>query len=106
MYRQPTGTGNALKLPLPQDAWMIFRFDNHEVIRLDLEPGSSIENHTNEWRIVFYVVSGAGELNVEGITHNLKAGQFIAVEAGLNRFWKNTGEKLLELLVIKTEDKN
>jgi len=104
MYRTPTDTSNALKLPLEQDAWMIFKFDNHEVIRLDLEPGGSIKNHTNDWRIVFYVLRGEGTLNVEGINLRLGSSQAIAVEAGLRRFWHNSGNKKLELLVIKTQN--
>jgi quercetin dioxygenase-like cupin family protein len=103
MYNQPTDTGSALKLPLDQDAWMLFRFHNHEVIRLHLAPGTSIANHTNDWRIVFHVLGGEGTLDVEGTIHHLGEQQSIAVEAGKERFWKNPGKQNLELLVIKTE---
>ncbi|MEN8157303.1 MAG: cupin domain-containing protein [Bacteroidota bacterium] len=102
MYQNPTDTGNAMKLPIAQDAWMLYRFDNHEVIRLHLDPGRSIDNHINDWRIVFYLLGGEGTLDIEGKKHTLSAGQSIAVQAGLNRFWHNTGEQKLELLVIKT----
>lgn len=103
MYQKSTDTGKAAKLPIRQDAWMMFRFDNHEVIRLDLEPGDAMENHTNEWRIVFYVVAGEGTLNITSTDHILVTGQAIAVKPGLERFWKNSGTEKLELLVIKTE---
>ncbi len=36
----------------------------------------------------------------EGEDHGLKAGQAIAVEAGLERSWQNNGDTRLELLVI------
>jgi quercetin dioxygenase-like cupin family protein len=103
MYKQVTDTGSATKLPLDQDAWMLFRFPNLELIRLHLAPGTSIENHTNEWRIVFHVLRGEGTLNVEGSTFSLGEEQSIAVEAGKHRFWSNPGKQDLELLVIKTQ---
>lgn len=103
MYHNPTDASNAVKLPLDQDAWLLFRFDNHEVIRLHLRPGESIDNHTNDWRIVFFVIGGKGTLNVEGNSFYLATGQSIAVKAGMKRFWNNTGDLPLELLVIKTE---
>ena len=34
MYLNPTGTENATELPISQDAWMLLRFDNHELIRI------------------------------------------------------------------------
>jgi len=104
MYQTPLHTGNAKKLPLPQDAWLMYSFENHEIIRLDLKPGDSIDNHVNEWRIVFYILEGEGILNVEGNDFHLSSNQTIAVEAGLNRYWKNTGRDTLQLLVIKTKE--
>jgi len=103
MYKKVTDTGSAMKLPLDQDAWMLFRFPNLELIRLHLSPGASIENHTNEWRIVFHVLRGKGTLDVEGSTYTLGEEQSIAVEAGKHRFWSNPGQQVLELLVIKTQ---
>ena len=103
MYNRPNTTDSVLKLPIEQDAWLLFRFDNHEVIRLHLAPGSSMKNHINEWRIVFHVLRGEGILDVEGSTYILGGEQSIAVEAGKSRFWSNPGKQVLELLVIKTK---
>ena len=99
---QVTDTGSAMKLPLDQDAWMLFKFPNLEIIRLHLAPGRAIENHINEWRIVFHVLHGKGILDVEGRIFNLGEQQSIDVEAGKHRFWSNPGKQDLELLVIKT----
>ncbi len=82
----------------------MFSFSNHELVRLHLAPGSSMENHINEWRLVFYVISGEGVLDVEGSTYDLAEQQSIAVEAGKHRFWSNSGKKDLELLAIKTRE--
>jgi len=103
MYQKVRHTENAARLALPQAAWLFYQFDNHEIIRLDLEPEEAIDNHVNEWRIVFYVLEGSGILNVEGRDFQLRSNQTIAVEAGLNRYWKNTGASSLRLLVIKTQ---
>ncbi len=105
MYSNPTDTSNSMKLPMDHDGWLMFRFDNHEIIRLDLQPRASIENHTNDWRLVFYVLRGEGTLNIHGETFLLAEGQSIAVQAGKERFWHNTGSVKLELLAIKTKDK-
>lgn len=103
-FLKPTGTEDAKKLPIDQDAWMLFKFENLEMIRIHLEAGTAIENHINEWRIVFYLLQGEGDLNVEGEIHHLKAHQSIAVEAGKERFWSNPGGEQLQLLVIKTRE--
>ena len=103
MYNRPTNNENATKLPLDQDAWLLFRFDNQEVIRLHLAPGASMENHINDWKIIFFVLRGAGSLNVEGRVFEMEQEQSIAVEAGKERFWSNTGVQAMELLVMKSK---
>jgi len=92
MHQKPTSTDTAKKLPIDQDAWLLFNFDKLEVIRLHLAPGESMENHINEWRIIFFVLRGAGDE------------QSIVVEGGKERFWTNREDRTLELLVIKTRD--
>ena len=104
MYNRPTNNENATKLPINQDAWLLFSFDQLDVIRLHLALGASMENHINEWRIIFFVLRGAGSLNVEGKVFDMGQEQSIAVEAGKNRFWSNTGDQPLELLVIKSRE--
>jgi quercetin dioxygenase-like cupin family protein len=102
MYNLIKDNSSSAKLPLEQDAWILFKFPNLELIRLHLEPGSSMENHTNDWRIVFHVLRGEGTLVVEESKLTLGEQQSIAVEAGKRRFWSNPGNQDLELLVIKT----
>ena len=104
MYNRPTNKENATKLPIEQDAWLLFGFDQLEVIRLHMAPGDSMENHINEWRIIFFVLRGTGSLDVEGEVFNLGPEQSIAVEAGKNRFWSNKGAQSMELLVMKSRD--
>lgn len=42
MYLHVTGTENAKKLPLDQDAWMLMQFGNHELVRIHLDPEQAI----------------------------------------------------------------
>ena len=95
-------TNKAQKLPIPQDAWLMFQASNHEIIRLDLKPGECIEKHSNDWRIIFYVLEGSGKLTINDEVLILKAQQQIVVEPELLREWKNEGDLVLKLLVIKT----
>ena len=104
MYLKSISTENATKLPIRQDAWMLFSFENHELVRLHLDPGEGMENHINDWRIVFYVLRGYGSLEVEGIEYKLEEEQSIAVQAGRQRSWTNIGNQTLELLAIKTKE--
>ena len=66
MYQKLTSTDTATKLPIAQDAWLLHRLEKLEVIRLHLAPGASMENHINEWRVIFFVIRGSGSLDVEG----------------------------------------
>lgn len=104
MYQKLTVAGNAKKLPIPQDAWLLFQADNHEVIRLDLKPGVGIEKHAIDWRIIFYVLEGNGSLTIGDEKFSLKAHESVAVQPGLMREWQNDGDQLLKLLAIKTRE--
>lgn len=104
MYHQAIDTGAAEKLPLSLEAWKLFSFDNHEVLRLDMNPGDSMDKHTNDWRVIIYVLEGTGVVNIEGVDHPLSAHQAVAVAPGINRFLSNTGKVTLKLLVNKTKE--
>lgn len=102
MVPKLTDTQNAQKLPIPQDAWLMFQAPNHEVIRLDLKPGETVDKHANEWRIIFYILEGSGRLSIEDEGFTMVPHQVIAVEPGLMREWQNIGDRVLKLLVVKT----
>ena len=104
MYHQAIDTRAAEKLPISLEAWKLFSFDNHEVLRLDMNPGDSMDKHSNDWRVIIYVLEGTGVLNIEGVDHPLSAHQAVAVAPGINRFLSNTGEVTLKLLVNKTKE--
>ena len=102
-YMKTSSIETATKLPIEKDAWLLHRLEDLEVIRLHLDPGLAMEKHINDWNIVFFVLRGSGTLDVEGEVFKLAEAQSIAVEAGRERFWRNTGDEALELLVIKSK---
>ena len=105
MYHKLIHTDNSKKLPIQQDAWLIFKASNHEIIRLDLKPGEGIEKHIIDWRIIFYVLEGSGMITIDKEDISVTAHQTIAVEPGRVREWQNDGHCTLKLLVIKTREK-
>ena len=104
MYQKLTEIETAKKLPIPQDAWLMFQAVDHEIIRIDLKPGEGIEKHPNEWRIIFYVLEGSGLLTIEDEQISMTANQSIAIAPNLLRKWQNDGDHILKLLVIKTRE--
>ena len=102
MVHKLTETQNAQKLPIPQDAWLMFQAPDHEIIRLDLKPGEIVDKHANEWRIIFYILEGSGGLTIVDEEITVAPHQVIAVEPGIMREWQNIGDRVLKLLVIKT----
>ena len=105
MYQKLIDKDYLKKLPIPQDAWLIFQASNHEIIRLDLKPGEEIKKHVNDWRIIFYVLEGSGRITIDKEDISMTAHQTIAVESGRVREWQNDGHCTLKLLVIKTREK-
>ena len=102
MYHKSTIIENATKLTIAQDAWLLLKFKNPELIRLYQAPGETMENHIHELRPLFFVLRGSGTLEMEGELFQMEAKQSIAVKSGRERLRKNTGDAAMEILAIKT----
>lgn len=63
-------------------------------------PGGRSPEHTEPWAHLFYVVSGAGTLDVEGRTAPLRAGTVAPISAGQRHSLVNTGTDDLVMLVL------
>ncbi len=92
---------DAPKVPFNLDGHILFRSEKLELIHLSLPPGEEIAVHANPSDVVFFVLSGSGELEVEGEVTGVVADSAIFVEAGRMRSWKNRSGNPLRLLVIK-----
>jgi len=62
--------------------------------------GGSSPPHVEPWAHVFYVLSGSGEVTVEGEVTQVRAGSVSPIAAGQSHSFRNTGTDSLEMLVI------
>lgn len=92
---------NSEKLDLDIDAWKIQENDINSLIRISLNPDELVEPHINENTVIFYVLSGSGDLSINEQVLHLEAHDSIEVAGGIERGWTATGSSKLELLVVK-----
>ena len=89
------------KLDVGFDAWKIQENEKTALLRISLKPGESVEAHVNNFTVVFYVLSGSGDLTIDQETFSLQANDSIELAGGAERSWTVTGPGNLELLVVK-----
>jgi len=66
-----------------------------------IPPGASIGNHHHEAdEEYYYIISGKGEMTLDGETHAVSAGDITAVFPGGSHALMNTGQCDLRVLVI------
>ncbi len=75
--------------------------ENLEFVKLTIEPGKEIAPHAMPMKVIFYLISGQGELYFDGELYIIEQGTIIECETKKERGWKNIGDDILELLVIK-----
>lgn len=77
--------------------------ENRDFVHLTIQPDGGIAAHSMPVSVAFFVVAGEGEIDIDGETLRLNAGDMIDVEQGKNRSWHNAGEDELKLLVVKSK---
>lgn len=92
---------DAEKVPIHIDARKMCVRPDVELIHLNFSPGETLEKHANPFDVIFYVVEGTGELEVEQTKKRISPDTAIEVPANVMRGWKNTGSGNLRILVIK-----
>ncbi len=75
--------------------------ENLEFVKLRIEAGNEIAPHAMPIKVIFYLVSGQGELYFDGESYIIEQGTIIECESQKERGWKNIGKEILEVLVIK-----
>lgn len=95
----------AERVPINIDARKLCVRNDVELIHIDFLPGETLEKHANPFDVIFYVVEGSGELEVENEKKQIAKDSAIEVPAGVMRSWKNTGPGNLRVLVIKALNK-
>lgn len=72
-----------------------------EVVELELKPQGVIDAHALPINVVFYVISGNGEIIIDDELLSTQVGDVIEVKANKQRGWVNNSDKTLRLLAIK-----
>lgn len=96
---------NAERVPIQIDARKLCVRPDIELIHLNFAPGESLEKHANPFDVIFFVVEGSGELEIEEEKRQIGKDSAIEVPADLMRGWKNNGKDNLRILVIKALNK-
>ena len=83
------------------NALKLFSDEAVEIIHLTLLPSDKIELHKNSLDVIFYVLEGKGELQVEHEKCHIEKGSCVEVKKDLDRSWENIGDTPLCLMAIK-----
>ena len=85
------------------DGWHLVREADLSVIQERVPPGAGEVRHRHRRaRQFFYVLTGAAELEVEGVVHRLTPGEGLAVAPGDAHRLRNPGPAALTFLVTST----
>jgi quercetin dioxygenase-like cupin family protein len=96
-----TSYENASQVRFDIEAKKMFSNNKVELIKLSIKPGEEIEIHKNSFDVIFYVVSGKGDLTIELEKVEVCSNSTVFVNQNSLRGWRNNSENYLELLVVK-----
>lgn len=77
------------------------RFNECEFVKLIIKPGGTIEPHSLDMPVTFYVISGTGTLELDDKVLETVKGDLLSAAPGQERMWKNICQENLIVLVIK-----
>ncbi len=83
----------------PADGW-----DGWVMRLFDIGPGGHTPRHAHDWPHINVVLSGRGELYLDGDDHALEAGSYAFVPAGLVHQFRNAGAETFSFVCIVPEE--
>jgi quercetin dioxygenase-like cupin family protein len=89
------------RVPFKLDGRKLFTSEMLEIIHLTLQPGESMDAHTQPMDVVFFVLEGTGTLSIGVESIVVGENTTIHVRSGVQRAWNNTGNQPLRILVNK-----
>jgi quercetin dioxygenase-like cupin family protein len=92
---------NATKMPAGFEAYKMYSSENLDIVHLHLKAGEKIPVHSNPVDVIFCIIEGSAQLEVNGSLENLDKFDVIPVKAGIDRGMSNISKRDLRLLVIK-----
>lgn len=91
----------AERIPIPLEARKLFASDRFEVVHLSLKPGEGMDLHEMPFPVVFVVSMGDGILQAGEEKIPASRGDCIRVEPGVMRGWRNEGNAVVDIIVMK-----
>lgn len=92
---------HAPKVAANLEGHIMFSGEKTEIVHLLLKAGEGLDTHKNPLDAIFYCLEGRGVLNVENQEFVIQKDDCISIPSMADRSWKNTGDGVLRLLVIK-----
>ena len=84
------------------EARKIHENDHVQVMYLKLAPGEALKPHATPVDVFFYVLEGRGTVTIGGESVELEAEAIVDSPMEMTHWWRNTGDTILRLLVVKT----
>ena len=83
------------------DGWHLLKRDDLSIITERVPPGASEQYHYHvHSRQFFYILTGIGTIEVNGIKHNLRANQGIEIPPGIAHQFGNESTEEVTFLVV------
>lgn len=96
-----TDLDSAEKVPFKLDGRIMFRSERYEMVHLALQPGDTMDLHTQPMDVVFYVIEGTGTLMFTDEAFSVRENSSVFVEKAVPRAWKNETNGMVRVLVNK-----
>ena len=80
----------------------LFRGEHAQVSLISLQPGERLRLHRTPVDALFYLLEGRGIVTVGTEEAEVDAEALVDSPAGLPHTWRNTGDGVLRILVLKT----
>jgi quercetin dioxygenase-like cupin family protein len=91
----------APKVPFDLEGYITHSSKSLEVIHLVLQSGQTIENHSNPFDVIIYLIKGEVALNTGQNSNNLALYDMAEIEKNTERGFTNTGQTEARLLILK-----
>ncbi|MGE0079451.1 MAG: cupin domain-containing protein [Bacteroidales bacterium] len=96
-----TTLDSAEKVPFNLDGRKMFTSEKVELIHLNLNPNEEVDQHSNPFDVIFYILEGDGTIIIDEESTPVKANYSLFVEKDKQRGMINTGSSNLRVLVFK-----
>jgi quercetin dioxygenase-like cupin family protein len=83
----------------PKEGW-----EGHVMRVFDVEAGGHTPKHSHPWPHINYVISGTGQVMIDGNIHELSAGSYAYVPSDTIHQFQNTSDDTLSFICIVPEE--